>query len=235
MKKLLYSMVASMLFVVSFATFTMAQSVDGDWDVTIVSPQGERTSKVTLKQSGESVNGMMGPVALTGSLKGSDVTIKFTVKFQDNDLPITLTGKLNGGAMVGKADFGGFAEGDWSAKKSGAAAASAAPASSGGAGSAVAAGMWDVVFSTPQGDVSAKLDIKADGENLSGMVKGTGPIGEVPLKGTLKGDALEIKYTIKFDGNDMPITMKGKVTGGEMKGSADYGGLAEGEFKGKKN
>ena len=51
----------------------------------------------------------------------------------------------------------------------------------------------------------------------------------------VKGDALELKFTIKFEGNDLPITMKGKVTGGEMKGSADYGGLAEGEFKGKKN
>ena len=57
----------------------------------------------------------------------------------------------------------------------------------------------------------------------------------MPLKGTLKGDALEIKYTIKFEGNDMPITMKGKLNGAEMKGTADYGGLAEGEFKGKKN
>ena len=67
------------------------------------------------------------------------------------------------------------------------------------------------------------------------MVHGQPPMGDVPLKGTLKGDVLEIKYTIKFDGNDLPITMKGKLTGAEIKGSADYGGMAEGEFKGKKS
>ena len=43
-----------------------------------------------------------------------------------------------------------------------------------------------------------------------------------------------LKYTIKFDGNDLPITMKGKLNGAEIKGNADYGGMAEGEFKGKK-
>ena len=44
-------------------------------------------------------------------------------------LLITMTGKVDGDAIAGKADFGGFAEGDWSAKraKPGAAAAAATP------------------------------------------------------------------------------------------------------------
>ena len=225
-----------MLFVLSFATLAMAQSIDGNWDVKIVSPQGERVAPVSLKQSGENVSGKMGPYDVTGSIKGTAVTLKYTVKFQDNDLPITMTGTLNGEAMAGKADFGGFAEGEWSAKKSGGAASAAAPAATSSTSSSAAmAGEWSVVFSTPNGDIPAKLSIKQEGENLMGEVKGEGPIGNVPLKGTLKGDALEIKYTIKFEGNDMPITMKGKLNGAEMKGSADYGGMAEGEFKGKKN
>jgi hypothetical protein len=236
MKKLLYSMAASLLFVLAFATFTMAQSIDGDWDITVVSPQGERKTKVNLKQTGENINGTMGPYAITGSVKGADVTLKYTVKFQDNDLPITMTGKLTGDAMGGKADFGGFAEGDWTAKKAAAAAnASASSATNSSTSSLAAAGEWSLTFSTPQGDIPAKFAIKQEGESLTGEVKGEGPIGNVPLKGTLKGDVLEIKYTIKFEGNDMPITMKGKLAGAEMKGSADYGGLAEGEFKGKKN
>ncbi len=240
MRKMLFTVAASMLFVLSFATFAMAQSIDGNWDVKIVSPQGERVTPVSLKQSGENISGKMGPYDVTGSIKGTAVTLKYTVKFQDNDLPITMTGTLTGDAMGGKADFGGFAEGDWSAKKSGGAAAPATPAapaaaaSSSASGSA-AGGSWNIVFSTPNGDIPAKVMITQEGETLTGEVKGEGPIGNVPLKGTLKGDALEIKYTIKFEGNDMPVTMKGKVMGGEMKGTADYGGLAEGEFKGKKN
>jgi hypothetical protein len=237
MRKMLLTAAATLLFVLSFATLAMAQSIDGNWEVKIVSPQGERVAPISLKQSGENVTGKMGPYDVTGSIKGTAVTLKYTVKFQDNDLPITMTGTLNGEAMAGKADFGGFAEGEWSAKKAAAAASTAptAPTSSASAGAVTAAGEWSLVFSTPNGDVPAKFLIKQDGENLTGDVKGEGPIGEVPLKGTLKGDALEIKYTIKFEGNDLPITMKGKVMGNEMKGSADYGGLAEGEFKGKKN
>ena len=239
MRKMLFTVAASMLFVLSFATLAMAQSIDGNWDVKIVSPQGERVAPVSLKQSGENISGKMGPYDVTGSIKGNAVTLKYTVKFQDNDLPITMTGTLNGEAMGGKADFGGFAEGEWSAKKAGAtsAAAPAAPAAATSSTSSAAAGAgeWSLVFSTPNGDIPAKLSIKQEGETLMGEVKGEGPIGNVPLKGTLKGDAVEIKYTIKFEGNDMPITMKGKLNGPEMKGTADYGGLAEGEFKGKKN
>lgn len=238
MRKMLFTLTASLLFVLSFATLAMAQSIDGNWEAKIVSPQGERVVPISLKQTGENVTGKMGPYDVTGTIKGTAVTLKYTVKFQDNDLPITMTGTLNGEAMGGKADFGGFAEGEWSAKKAGAAAASATPAatpSSASAGAVTAAGEWSLVFSTPQGDIPAKFAIKQEGEELTGEVKGEGPIGNVPLKGTLKGDTLEIKYTIKFEGNDLPITMKGKITGAEMKGSADYGGLAEGEFKGKKN
>ena len=236
MKKMLLSISASLLFVLTCANFVNAQ-VTGDWDVTVVSPQGERTSKVTFTQDGENLKAMMGPYAVTGMVKGSDVTIKYTVKFQDNDLPITMTGKLMGDSMKGEADFGGLAQGEWSAKKSGGAAApaasakAAAPAS--GAASAVA-GEWDVVFSTPNGDIPAKISVKNEAGALSGMVKGAPPMGDVPLKGTATGDAFEIKYTIKFEGNDLPITMKGKIEGTSIKGSADYGGMAEGEFKGKK-
>ena len=235
MRKMLFTVAAAMLFVLSFATLAMAQSIDGTWDAKIVSPQGERVVPISLKQTGETVSGKMGPYDVTGTIKGTDVTLKYTVKFQDNDLPNTMNGKLNGSEMGGKADFGGFAEGEWSAKKSNAAAAAAPAAPAASSSAAAAAGEWSLVFSTPNGDVPAKFIIKQEGEALSGDVKGEGPIGNVPLKGTLKGDAVEIKYTIKFEGNDMPITMKGKLTGGEMKGSADYGGLAEGEFKGKKN
>ena len=236
MKKILLSISASLLFVLTSANFVSAQTVSGDWDVTVVSPQGERTMKVTFTQEGETLKGSMGPLPVSGSVKGSDVMIKYTVKFQDNDLPITMTGKLAGDAMKGEADFGGLAQGEWSAKKAGAAvpAASSATAAPAASGAVAVVGDWDVVFETPNGDVAAKIMVKNEGGVLSGMVHGAPPMGDVPLKGSASGDSFEIKYTIKYDGNDLPITMKGKVEGGAIKGAADYGGMAEGGFKGKK-
>jgi hypothetical protein len=236
MKKMLLSMSATLLFVLMCASFVSAQNLAGNWDLTVVSPMGPQTSKVTFSQDGEAFKAMMGPYAMTGTVKGTDVTLKVTVKYMENDLPITLTGKMTGDAMKGDADFGGMAQGEWSATKaSGAAAAPAATGAAPGAtGAVTVAGIWDVVFSTPNGDIPAKLEVKNEGGVLSGLVKGAPPIGDVPLKGTVSGETFEIKYTIKFEGNDMPITMKGKVEGGAIKGAADYGGMAEGEFKGKK-
>ncbi|HEX4949784.1 MAG TPA: hypothetical protein VFZ34_24175 [Blastocatellia bacterium] len=242
MRKMLYAMTASLLLVLSFATVATAQSVAGDWQATINSPQGSQTSTMTLKQEGENLTGALkgerGELPVKGTIKGSDVKIMFTIKFQDNDFPITLNGKLNGNDIKGDADFGGLAQGDWSAKRSGGAAAAPAAAASSAAssGAAAGAGVWNIVFSTPNGDAPTKMTITQEGENLTGESAGEGPLkGPYPIKGTLKGDVLEIKFTIKFEGNDLPITMKGKLTGAEMKGTADYGGLAEGEFKGKKN
>jgi hypothetical protein len=237
MKKMLLSISASLLFVLTCANFVSAQTVAGDWDVTVVSPNGPVTSKVTFVQEGEKLTAKMGPYAVTGSIKGSDVTLKYTVKYQDNDLPITMTGKLSGSEMKGDADFGGLAQGDWSAKKAegvAAPAASSAAVAPAAGGAVAVVGDWDVVFETPNGDVAAKIMVKNEGGVLSGMVHGAPPMGDVPLKGTASGDSFEIKYTIKFDGNDLPITMKGKVEGGAIKGAADYGGMAEGGFKGKK-
>ena len=234
---MLLSISASLLLALTCASFVNAQSVAGDWDVTVVSPNGPVTSKVTFTQDGENLTAKMGPYAVSGTIKGSDVTLKYTVKFQDNDLPITMTGKIAGSEMKGDADFGGLAQGDWTAKKSSAAAAPAASSATAApaAGSAVVVvGDWDVVFETPNGDVPTKISIKNEGGTLSGTVNGPPPMGESALKGTATGDSFEIKYTIKFEGNDMPITMKGKVEGGAIKGAADYGGMAEGGFKGKK-
>ena len=121
-----------------------------------------------------------------------------------------------------------------SAAAAAAPAASSATAAPAAGGAVPVVGDWDVVFETPNGDVAAKISVKNEGGALTGMVHGAPPMGDVPLKGTASGDSFEIKYTIKFDGNDLPITMKGKVEGGAIKGAADYGGMAEGGFKGKK-
>jgi hypothetical protein len=110
----------------AFAQATVA----GNWDLTIVSPQGPNTQKVSFKQDGEKVMGMFkspaGELPLEGTLIGNDVKLAFSINFQGQPLPITLTGKLEGETMAGKADFGGFAEGDFSAKRSTEAATPAA-------------------------------------------------------------------------------------------------------------
>src|SRR6185295_7752597 len=102
---------------------TPAPDITGDWDVTVNSPQGANTTLVTFTQVGEKVSGIFkserGQLPFEGgTLTGNDLTFTFTITTQGMQLPITLTGKVDGATMAGKADFGGFAEGDWTAKRS---------------------------------------------------------------------------------------------------------------------
>jgi hypothetical protein len=96
-------------------------TVAGDWDVTVQSPQGTTNVLVTLKQDGEKVDGLfkspLGELPFTGTLVGSEMKFTFQFPVDGQPLAITMTGKVEGDAITGKADFGGFAEGDWSAKR----------------------------------------------------------------------------------------------------------------------
>ena len=88
-----------------------------------MSPQGANTTPVTFKQDGDKVSGIFkspqGQLPFDGgTMTGSELKFTFTINMQGMELPITLTGKVDGDEIAGKADFGGFAEGDWSAKRS---------------------------------------------------------------------------------------------------------------------
>lgn len=91
------------------------------------------------------------------------------------------------------------------------------------------AGTWDMVVESPQGKRPSTLVIKQEGDKLSAVVKGAR--GERPLDSvSLKGDEITMVMTVQFQGQDMVITYKGKVEKEMMKGTADFGGLAQGEW-----
>ena len=95
-------------------------SVVGTWDMVVESPQGKRPSTLMIKQEGDKlsavVKGARGERPLDSiTLKGDEITMVMKVQFQGSDMVITYTGKVEKEMMKGKADFGGLAEGDWSA------------------------------------------------------------------------------------------------------------------------
>lgn len=230
----------------SVATPALAQtSVAGDWDVTIVSPQGPNTVRVVFKQDGEKISGVfksqMGELPFEdGSLTGDDLKFAFTIPVQGMQLEITLTGKVEGSSMAGKAQFGTFGEGDWTAKRAPAeAAATPAPAAPAPAAAAPAvakvgglSGQWDVVLKTQIGDLPATVDIKdADGK-LTGTL--TGPQGSIDIAGTFDGNAVKLEFVAKTPQGDIPITMTGDVSGDSINGKADFGGMGQGDWTAKR-
>ena len=221
---------AAMMAVSAFAQSPAA----GEWDAAMNTPGGVRNFKLTFKVEGEKLTGQVGrdtgTLPLTGTVKGSDVQFSYTVKYNDNDLVLTMTGKVDGDSIKGTVSFGGMAEDEWSAKRAGAAAAPA-PVASSTTNAVNVTGSWDVEVQTEQGSGTPAFTFKQDGEKLTGSYKGA--LGESTLMGTVKGDKIE--FSFKVSGQvEGTVTYTGTTDGKTMKGKLSLAGLGEGTFTGKK-
>ena len=234
-------LLAMLMFVPGLA---FAQTnVAGDWDVTIQSPQGTNTVLVTFKQDGDKVSGIFkspqGELPFEGgTVSGNELKFAFTVNVQGNSLIIALTGKVDGEAMTGKADFGGFAEGDWSAKRAGAAAAAAttapaaaapppsttAPPAAAASSTAGAGGKWDVTLVTPGGEFPATATLTDAAGKLSGTFGSQ--MGEVPVTGTIEGKAIKMTMVAQTPQGDLTVVLTGEVDGDSIvNGQAEVAGM----------
>ncbi len=84
-------------------------------------------------------------------------------------------------------------------------------------------GTWELTVESPQGSMTMTATYKQEGEVLTGTH--VSEMGEVPLKGTVKG--VEISYTLTIDaqGQQFVVTHKGKVEGDTITGTADLGDM----------
>jgi len=241
----------ALLLVALLASPAVAQvSVTGDWDLTIESPQGTSTVKMTLTQEGEKVSGLfksqMGELPFTGTLTGVDLKCAFALPVQGQSLEIIMTGKVEGESMTGKVQFGGFGEGDWTAKRAPAtavaapaapppaattstttAAAGAAPIAGG------ATGEWDLTFKTPNGDMTATAKVLEEAGKLTGTLRSQ--LGETPFSGTLEGKALKVTFDFVTPQGTLPVTMSGDIEGDAIpNGKAEITGMGTMEWTAKK-
>jgi len=85
-------------------------SVDGNWNITMSTPMGERKATLTLASSGgtltgtQAADGDSGEI-FDGTVNGTDVAWKLSIT---NPMPLTLafTGKVDGDAMAGEMGIG---------------------------------------------------------------------------------------------------------------------------------
>jgi hypothetical protein len=234
---------------------TPPPSVAGDWDVTVQSPQGTNTVLVTLKQDGEKLEGLfkspLGELPFSGTLVGNEMTFNFSFPVDGQPLAITMTGKVDGDAITGKADFGGFAEGDWSATraKPGAAAAATTTAPEPTTDTTTAAsttttsstttagggygGKWDVMVQTPGGDFPATATLIDEGGKLSGTFGSQ--MGEVPVNGTIEGKSMKLTMTTQTPNGNMTVVLTGDLDGDSIvNGKADIEGMGQMEWTAKR-
>ena len=86
----------------------------GAWDFKIVSPQGTRTPKLMLTQTGNQLtgtyHGMRGESAIAGTISGNDFSLTTKVETRDASLVIEYRGVLSGDKVSGKVLMGSLGE-----------------------------------------------------------------------------------------------------------------------------
>ena len=115
---------AAVAVLVSAPTNGAAQTdLSGMWTLTVQSDQGDQPLPITIVQDGESLTASgevpeLGPIEMKGTLDGSDVLFEWDLYIEGMELNIVFTGTIaEDGTISGTADFGGFGEGGWSAKR----------------------------------------------------------------------------------------------------------------------
>ncbi len=115
---------AAVAVLVSAPTDGAAQTdLSGMWTLTVQSDQGDQPLPITIVQDGESLTASgevpeLGPIEMKGTLDGSDVLFEWDLYIEGMELNIVFTGTVaEDGTISGTADFGGFGEGGWSAKR----------------------------------------------------------------------------------------------------------------------
>jgi hypothetical protein len=85
-------------------------AVDGNWNITMSTPMGERNATLDLQSSGTTLTGTQGAEGNTGEIfdgtvNGDDVAWKISIT---NPMPLTLefTGKVAGDTMSGEMGIG---------------------------------------------------------------------------------------------------------------------------------
>lgn len=100
---------------------------------------------------------------------------------------------------------------------------------------AAVGGKWTVSLETESFTATSALELKQDGEKLTGTYHST-RYGPTPLQGAIKDRAIEFTFKLSADGTDVPMAFKGEVAadGQSMKGRASIADMGEATWTAKK-
>lgn len=91
-------------------------------------------------------------------------------------------------------------------------------------------GKWTFAVDLGAQSGTPRFTFQQKGEELTGTY--SGQLGEAKLKGTVMGDKVEFQ----FETSGITVVYKGTiVSASEMKGTADYGGQAQGTWTAKRD
>jgi predicted lipoprotein len=89
--------------------------------LTTESQMGAQDAQMTVRQTGSAlagtITGQAGSVDYQGTVNGAAVAFDFVITVQGTELKLDYTGTVEGDTMKGKAVFGQFGEGTFTAKR----------------------------------------------------------------------------------------------------------------------
>lgn len=92
-------------------------------------------------------------------------------------------------------------------------------------------GKWTGTMTTPNGDIEVTLNLKVDGDKLTGTVANT--YGEEQItEGVIKGD--EVSFIVMAGGGQFKIVYKGTITGSDIKFKVKLGDFGDSDMTAKR-
>jgi hypothetical protein len=230
--KHVHTVLAAVVIALAPALASAQNGPAGNWEVTLVTPQGPQTINLTLNQEGTNLTGdlasPMGTVPVTGT--ANDDAVALTAKIEAMGLELGLNGKVAGDTIDGTVKFGDFGEFPFSGKRAAAPppAAAAAPATPAGPITDLN-GKWDVkLIIAGAGEFPAIATLKQEGEKVSGILSSIA--GEVAVNGTVTGRSLKLDFTAETPQGSLPVTMTGDMGDTSIVGKANIAGLGEADW-----
>ena len=126
--KQVYAMMA-MMALVWFPVMLIGQDIDvsGDWELTSVTPRGERTQTIHIEQDGGKLTVTMqggfrggqegGEITAEGTIQGNKVEWSFSRSTPRGEFTVTYTGVVEGDTMTGEVERGQGMTSPWTAKR----------------------------------------------------------------------------------------------------------------------
>ena len=94
------------------------------------------------------------------------------------------------------------------------------------------AGLWRVEFVAPLGQVGVNMTINQAGGKLTGHV--TDEYGEYEINGRIAENQVTVVWSVPEDGKMLEITMRGKLEGNVITGTAKLGDVGEGPLSARR-
>jgi len=118
-----YSLIMALGLISALGLAQAAQTADvkGDWEITITTPRGERTSAMSIVQDGEkitvTITSSRGASTGEGTVKGDEISWSITRTTPQGEMTMNYKGKVTGDSMAGDVQMGDFGSAPWKAAK----------------------------------------------------------------------------------------------------------------------